>query len=65
MTETTSMKQTIRLLGPWILLLVLGACKPKGAAAPHERLDDGATALRTAFNAEVGKVRVLMLVSPT
>jgi hypothetical protein len=65
MTETISMKQTIKLLGPLILLLVLAGCRAKGTAAPHERLDEGATALRAAFNADVGKVRSLMLVSPT
>lgn len=59
------MKKTLKLFVPAILLLVLVGCRPKGAAAPHERLDEGATALRTAFNTDVGKVRVLMLVSPT
>jgi len=59
------MKQVLKLLGPLILLLVLGGCRAKGTAASHERLDDGATALRAAFNADVGRVRVLMLVSPT
>jgi hypothetical protein len=59
------MKQTIKLLGPLILLLVLSDCRAKGTAAPHERLDEDATVLRAAFNADVGKVRILMLVSPT
>jgi len=63
--ETNTMEKTVRLLGPLILLLFLAGCRAKGTAAPHERLDEGATALRAAFNADVGTVRVLMLVSPT
>jgi len=59
------MKQTIKLLRPLILLLVLADCRAKGTAAPHERLDEDATVLRVAFNADVGKVRILILVSPT
>ena len=59
------MKQSLKLLVPLALLLVLVGCRAKGAAAPHEHLDSEAAALRAAFNADVGKVRVLMLVSPT
>ncbi len=59
------MKQTVKLVGPLILLLVLAGCRARGTAAPHERLDEVATVLRAAFNADAGKVRILMLVSPT
>ncbi len=45
--------------------MVLGACRAKGPALSHERLAADETNLRAAFNADVGKVRVLMLVSPT
>ena len=47
------------------LLAVLTGCREKGPAVAHERLDPTASALRNAFNADIGKVRVLMLVSPT
>jgi hypothetical protein len=45
--------------------LVFLACRSKGPTTGHETLDSTAAALRSAFNADTGKVRVLMLVSPT
>lgn len=53
------------LLTLFIAGAALTGCQPKGKVAAHERLDPGAAALRAAFNADAGKVRVLMLVSPT
>ena len=53
------------LLMLFIAVAALGGCQPRGRVAAHERLDSGAAALRAAFNADAGKVRVLMLVSPT
>ena len=47
------------------LSAILAGCRGKGQAVAHERLDPTASALRNAFNADTGKVRVLMLVSPT
>jgi hypothetical protein len=41
------------------------ACVPNGASSPHQAIGTNAEALRAAFNANVGKVRVVMLVSPT
>jgi hypothetical protein len=46
-------------------LLVSVSCRSKGPMTAHEKLDPTAAALRSAFNADIGKVRVLMLVSPT
>lgn len=50
----------------WITVLVLGlaACLST-RVAPHQVLSPSAEALRAAFNADTGKVRVVMLVSPT
>jgi hypothetical protein len=49
----------------FLAALVFLSCRSKGPMTAHETLDPTAAALRRAFNAEVGKVRVLMLVSPT
>jgi hypothetical protein len=52
-----------------IPLLVLaawaGACRPQESARAYEPIGKDAGALRAAFNADAGKVRVLMLVAPT
>jgi hypothetical protein len=51
----------------WMLLglVVLAGCRDKGPSASHAQLTDGSEPLRAAFNADVGKVRVLMLVAPS
>lgn len=54
-----------RLLFLFLLAAVAFACKPAGPAAPFEVLDDRASALRDQFNADAGKVRVVMLVAPS
>lgn len=41
------------------------ACQPPGDDRPHITLGQGAAQLRDAFNADSGKVRVVMLVAPT
>jgi hypothetical protein len=41
------------------------SCQPSGADRPHTALGPDAGALRDAFNADSGKVRVVMLVAPT
>ena len=40
-------------------------CQPPGENRPHISLDAEASELRAAFNADSGKVRVVMLVAPT
>lgn len=48
------------------LLAALGAsCKVKGERKPHAQVGASAQALREAFNADVGKVRLIVLVAPT
>ena len=49
------------------LIAVLAAlgCQPPGENRPHIALDAEASELRAAFNADSGKVRVVMLVAPT
>jgi hypothetical protein len=44
---------------------VMSACAPQGSPAGYRALGPSAEPLRTAFNANVGKVRVIMLVAPT
>jgi hypothetical protein len=46
-------------------LLSLTACTRLNSAKSYQVLGDTPTAVRAAFNADAGKVRVLMLVSPT
>ena len=41
------------------------ACQPPGEDRPHTPVGQGASRLRDAFNADSGKVRVVMLVAPT
>jgi hypothetical protein len=43
----------------------LAGCAPTGPVRDFAVLDDGAQPLRSRFDAAAGKVRVLMLVSPT
>ena len=43
----------------------LAGCAPTGQARDFAVLDDAGEPLRSRFDAAVGKVRVLMLVSPT
>jgi hypothetical protein len=43
----------------------LAACRAGGPASPFLTLDRDASPLRARFNADAGKVRVLMLVAPT
>jgi hypothetical protein len=60
--EGDAMKTTVLLS---TALLLLASCKAKGPVATHASLGADAAPLRAAFNADVGKVRVLMLVAPT
>ena len=46
-------------------LATLLGCQPGGPDRPHIALGPHAEELRAAFNADSGKVRVVMLVAPT
>ncbi len=48
-----------------LFLLGLTACSQLGPARQYQMLGNSAAVVRTAFNTDAGKVRVLMLVSPT
>jgi hypothetical protein len=49
-----------------VVLAALGAsCKVKGERKPYAQVGANAQALREAFNADVGKVRLIVLVAPT
>jgi hypothetical protein len=49
----------------WVGVTALAGCQPGGSDRPHVNLDANIEALRAAFNADSGKVRVVMLVAPT
>ena len=44
-----------------VIAIAVSAC----ARPPHQTLDDAAEPLRSAFNRDLGRVRVMMLVAPT
>lgn len=48
-----------------VSLVATMACQPPGEDRPHTALGPDAGELRTAFNADSGMVRVVMLVAPT
>jgi hypothetical protein len=48
-----------------VLLLALAGCNHLGTERSYTVLGDSAAVVRAAFNADAGKVRVLMVVSPT
>jgi hypothetical protein len=52
-------------LFPIIAILALAGCPSKGDISPHAQLTENVEPLRSAFNEDVGQVRVLMLVAPT
>jgi len=56
------MKRSLFVTGLGILA---AGCVPSGPAQHYDVLGAAAEPLRTRFNAAKGKVRVLMLVSPT
>lgn len=45
--------------------LALASCKIEGKRSAYEALGPDAAALRAAFNADAGRVRLVVLVSPT
>ena len=51
----------------WIVAATLWvmACTPSGPSSPYRVITADGEPLRSAFNASVGKVRVIMLVAPT
>jgi len=54
-----------RLLVPLAVLLAIAGCALPGPARPHTTLGAQASPLRTDFNDDEGKVRLVLLVSPT
>jgi len=51
----------------WIVgaTLWLASCAPSGRPSPYQVLGADAQPLRSAFNANTGKVRIILLVAPT
>jgi hypothetical protein len=45
--------------------LVLVSCSPRGPVQHHDALSPDAEPLRSAFNADTGRVRAIALASPT
>lgn len=48
-----------------LLLLGVTACHRMGTATPYVVVGDTSATVKAAFNADAGKVRVVMIVSPT
>jgi len=51
--------------GLLLTALLLVACRPGGPVQHHDTLAANAEPLRSAFNADSGRVRAIMLASPT
>jgi hypothetical protein len=47
------------------ITLFLMSCSPKGPVQHHDSLNQDAEPLRPAFNADTGRVRAIVLASPT
>ncbi len=58
------MRPRVRLFAAFALLLVGGACA-RGPASDHRALDERGEPLRSDFAADSGKVRAIVLASPT
>lgn len=58
------MKRSVSILAV-VLLLGVTACNQLGTQKSYAVVGNTAAAVKTAFNADAGKVRVLMVVSPT
>jgi hypothetical protein len=61
--RVTAMKSLIAAMS--LFLLGLTACSQLGPASSYQVMGNSPAVVRTAFNADTGTVRVLMLVSPT
>jgi len=48
-----------------LMALLVMACHVKGERSEHKLVGSSGEVLRAAFNDDVGKVRVLLLVAPT
>lgn len=48
-----------------ILVAGVAGCQPSGPDRPHSALGADLSGLQAAFNSDSGKVRVIMLASPT
>ena len=58
-------KRTLIISAALAVAAVAVSCKAGGPESPYTALGADANALRAKFNADVGKVRVVMLVAPT
>ena len=54
-----------RVLPAALLLLAIAGCRSKGPASSFTNLGASDQSVRDAFNADVGKVRLVILVAPT
>jgi hypothetical protein len=57
-----SSRFALRRLTVATMLLIAAACAP---TQPYAKIDESAEPLRARFNADAGRVRVMMLVAPT
>jgi hypothetical protein len=48
-----------------LVCALLAGCGPRGPIRPHTNLREGDEPLRSAFNADSGRVRAIALASPT
>ena len=55
--------RSVALLG--VLLGLMLSCQSSGPSSGHASLDAGGEPLRAAFNQDVGKVRAILIGSPT
>lgn len=54
-----------RALSLGLLVAALASCRLEGKKSPYAVIGEDASALRAAFNADAGKVRLIVLVAPT
>ena len=59
------MKRSLSIVSALALLAVAACHREHTPAIPHRAVGDDNQALREAFNADIDKVRVIMLVSPS
>ena len=60
--------RTLRAFAPFVALLALMIAAPscsRGAVRPHAPLTSGAEPLRSDFNRDAGRVRIVMVPAPT
>jgi hypothetical protein len=55
----------VRVIAVLLLVMFGGSCRVAGKQQDHRQVGASGETLRAAFNADVGKTRVLVLLSPT